>query len=136
MTNKQHSITPPDELVQQWRFEWINCPHPRALSLQRYMAAQASQWGWEQRGAANEAELQQRADQELKACEEWVEANFGQLPTHNLHQFRRSKPPSLQEQALDALQSMRISPELIEIINANTDLKDKYETILRALETL
>jgi hypothetical protein len=28
----------------------------------------AAQWGWDQRGTINEAQLQERADQELKAC--------------------------------------------------------------------
>ena len=70
------------------------------------------------------------ADQELEACEEWVEANFGQLPAHNLHQFRRPKPPSLRKQAYDALDTY---------IYGEPDPKDKertYNTIRRALEAL
>ena len=70
------------------------------------------------------------ADQELEACAQWVEANFGQLPTHNLHQFRRPKPPSLKKQAYDALDTY---------IYGEPDPKDKertYNTIRRALEAL
>ena len=133
MTNEQHSITPPDELVEQWYVTADNIKE----DVVKGIANRAVQWGWDQRGAATEAELQQRADQELEACCEWMRER-GLHPEYwrDLRAARRPKSLSLNEQALDALQSMRISPELIAIINANTDLKDKYETIRCALETL
>ena len=74
MTN-QHPITPPPELVKKWLNEGR---HQDYCSASEHAIAQAAQWG---------------ADQELEACAQWVEANFGQLPTHNLHQFRRPKAP-------------------------------------------
>jgi hypothetical protein len=76
------------------------------------------------------------ADQELEACAQWVEANFGQLPTHNLHQFRRPKAPSLKEQALADLDSMSIEPCLVNGIDANALVRAKYDNIRRALEAL
>lgn len=135
MTNEQHPITPPDQLVQQW----INNAHinqPNMGAICREVATKAIQWGWDQRGAATEAELQQARDEELNACCEWLDFYSSAGDARDLRLARRHEPPSLQEQALDALQSMRISPELIAIINANTDLKDKYVTIRRALEIL
>ena len=100
-----HPITPSPELVEEW---FNNSPIDRGLTL----ATQAAQWG---------------ADQELDACCEWVESNFGQLPTHNLRQFRRPKPPSLKEQALSLVEQhengWRPSP------------KD-WDTIRKALEAL
>ena len=86
MTDQQHLITPPPELVQQWTDMWYTTNDKGSFSV--YVSTQAAQWG---------------ADQELEACAQWVEANFGRHPTHNLRQFRRPKPPSLKEQALEAL---------------------------------
>ena len=105
-------ITPPPELVQQWEEQWCDMPVIRP-SINSYMAAQAAQWG---------------ADQELEACAQWVEANFGQLPTHNLHQFRRPKAPSLKEQALEALKALPTP--------AGQVTADRLDTIRRALEAL
>jgi len=78
MTNQQHPITPPPELVEQW------------IDFQEFTAA--ARWG---------------ADQELKACIEWVSIQLnctGQehLVPH-LRAARRPQPPSLKEQALEAL---------------------------------
>ena len=109
----EHPITPPPELVQQWSD--IKPMEDAVVQNWVKIATKAAQWG---------------ADQELEACEEWVEANFGQLPAHNLHQFRRPKPPSLRKQAYDALDTY---------IYGEPDPKDKertYNTIRRALEAL
>jgi hypothetical protein len=80
-------ITPPPELVQQW-FE-----EQRGLSeaSRQQIATCAAQWG---------------ADVELKACCEWL--HWQNLATHqdlipSLRAARRPKPPSLKEQALEAL---------------------------------
>ena len=82
------------------------------LADEMQLATAAARWG---------------ANQELDACCEWVESNFGQLPTHNLRQFRRPKPPSLKEQALSLVEQhengWRPSP------------KD-WDTIRKALEAL
>ena len=103
-----HPITPPPELVQQWWAEETYDPFGVAISK---LATQAAQWG---------------ANQELEACAQWVEANFGQIPTHNLHQFRRPNPPSLKEQALAAQQRMW----------DGTSNHDDWNLIRRALEQL
>ena len=113
MTNQTFPITPPPELVQKLREE--------------------APWGIRDAGVTRELCLiadayRAGADQELEACEEWVEANFGQLPAHNLHQFRRPKPPSLKEQALEALNEM---DEPLGVVTAR-----RASIIRRALEAL
>ena len=111
-----YPVTPPTELVAQWLKQFYGPATrlaPGEASL--HVAVAAARWG---------------ADQELEACEEWVEANFGQLPAHNLHQFRRPKPLSLKEQAYDALDTY---------IYGEPDPKDKertYNTLRCALEQL
>lgn len=121
----QHPITPSFELMNQWYRKACRDPYNGGKFIEskvlKYIATAAAQWG---------------ADQELEACEIYLAQSPYPSWAKDLRAARRPKPPSLQEQALDALQSMRISPELIAIINANTDLKDKYETIRCALEAL
>lgn len=79
-------ITPPPELVQQWR---KSGPADAAVNnaYERHIATQAAQWG---------------ADQELEACCALIEQK-GFLPSSLLRTSRRPKPPSLKEQALKAL---------------------------------
>ncbi len=117
---QQHPITPPDELVQQWR----EAPEFSALSpcvivtvtttkLQD-IATQAAQWG---------------ADQELEACCEWL--HWQNLATHpelipSLRAARRPKLPSLKEQALDLLDKAE---------DPSWDIND-FSIIRRALEQL
>ena len=74
MTNQQHSITPPPELVQQWidaNRTWL-----------RGIALEAAQWG---------------ADQELEACCNAVSQAY--LEPWQLRAARRPKPPSAVAQA-------------------------------------
>jgi hypothetical protein len=113
MTN-QHPITPPPELVQQW------CNDDPNYSIAS-IATRAAQWG---------------ADQELEACCEWLSGCGIASPfscesySHGLRAARRPKPPSLKEQAYDALDTY---------IYGEPDPKDKertYNTIRRALEAL
>jgi len=95
---EQHPITPPLELKRQW----IEQPTRGAgLGRELWLIDRAAQWGADQRGEVNEAELQQARDEELEACCKWTTANFGELPGQNLHLFRRPKPQSLKEQALE-----------------------------------
>ena len=108
MTN--HPITPPPELVQQW----IN--EEGGLTA-GHIATAAAQWG---------------ADMELEACVEWLDQNCDQwkLPV-SLRAARRPKPPSLKEQALDAMGRFTA--------NAHTranEMAQDFETIRRALEAL
>ena len=129
MTNEQHPITPLPELVGQWLTETADLQLLTPSSLY-YLATQAARWGWNQRGAATEAELQQRADQELEACCEWIRGWYGSgcgELINGLRAARRPKPPSLKEQALAALRQVGNCEE---IDNAT------FDTIRRALETL
>ena len=83
-------LTPPPELLDQWCMD-------ATLRNWRDIATQAAQWG---------------ADQELQACCEWLEKDLDAYELvglravyldHNLHAARRPRPPSLKEQALEAL---------------------------------
>jgi hypothetical protein len=88
MTN-QHPITPPPELVEQWRMDYMN--RGRAfLDITKEIA----QWG---------------ANQELEACAAWVSMQLHctdqeHLVPH-LRAARRPKPPSLKEQALAVVEN-------------------------------
>jgi hypothetical protein len=86
----QHPITPPPELVGQWR----NGGPSYAIAnndYEHYIANQAAQWG---------------ADQELEGCCEWVLKNTP-WDEGNLRAARRPKRPTLKEQALDAWDRLR-----------------------------
>ena len=88
---QQHPITPPPELVQQWMNDICDDPDgdPHFVSSDdRALATRAAQWG---------------ADQELEACCEWLDYNCPSIGAHHLRAARRPKPPSLKEQALEAL---------------------------------
>ena len=104
MTN-QHPITPPPELVQQW----VDMPLPTKKIL-----VIASQWG---------------ADQELEACCKLLDEEPHDGPM--LHAVRRPKPPSLKEQALEALQFVDEKLDLPLHNHCNA-----VHTIRRALEAL
>jgi hypothetical protein len=100
---EQHPIMPPDELVRQWR-------NSKILLKDALMVA--AQWG---------------ADQELEACCNWVAVESIAAATE-LRSWRRPKPPSLKEQALELVDRI----EKAESIWAMSEL----ETIRRALEAL
>jgi hypothetical protein len=76
--------------------------------------------------------IQYGSDQELEACCEWIESELrGQLrPAHriaiDLRAARRPKPPSVKEQALEALEQ----------VEANFNTGSFGDTIRRALEAL
>jgi hypothetical protein len=73
---------------------------------------------------------QQIADQELEACCEWMAKRYGE-ESHAmglLRAARRPKPPTLKEQALDALREAESTGCLY--VNGRSDL------IRRALEAL
>ena len=96
MMMKTNPITPPRELVREW-YGSEDCPDG-ANALANYLCTQAAQWG---------------ADQELEACCEHMRDHqwgFVERPDGTkihraiyLQQSRRPKPPSLKEQALEAL---------------------------------
>ncbi len=117
---QQHPITPSRELVQQWR----EAPEFSVLSpcvlvtvtttkLQD-IATQAAQWG---------------ADQELEACCDWLQDPDLNVDTCKLRADRRPKPPSLKEQALQALAEADLG-------STEADWSQRFDTIRRALEQL
>ena len=95
MTEQQHPITPPPELVHQWHKEACKDPCNKSTFFEsktlKHIATQAARWG---------------ADQELEACCEWIHGWYGNGSREvvgNLYSARRPKPPSLKELALAAL---------------------------------
>ena len=109
MTQEQHPITPPLELVNKWLQDG---PEYYDLDLLKYIATQAARWG---------------ADQELEACCEWA-AEQDRGFDDELRAARRPKPPSLKELALKQL-------ECVDGILRNQGMI-KTDTIRRALEAL
>jgi hypothetical protein len=111
MVNQNHPITPPPELVLEWQRE---TNHNEAMFPQ--VAAFAAQWG---------------ADQELEACCEWFQEfykteSWVKHDLKHLRVARRPKPPSLKEQALEALK----------LVQRQTTNPYIIEPIRRALEAL
>ena len=96
LTDQQHPITPPPELVEEWCDEWYRLKVRINTGIPEYVATQAARWG---------------ADQELEACSEWllnsspwtVDPNERPEWVQTLKRCRRPKPPSLAEEALTAL---------------------------------
>jgi hypothetical protein len=89
MTNNNHPITPPDDLQEQWKQEWLRV-RPAMTPFIQWMLAKSARWG---------------ADQELEACCEYLTRCAAWEP-EDVQEFcdhRRPKPPSLKAQALEAL---------------------------------
>ena len=95
-----------------------------------YMVNKSAQWGWDQRGAANEAELQQARDEELRACELYLAQSPYPSWAKDLRAARRPKPPSLQEQALAELE------EIMTELHDETGSAFTASAIRQALERL
>jgi hypothetical protein len=107
-------ITPPPELVQQWR---KSGPADAAVNnaYECHIATCAAQWG---------------ADTELEACLRLVEIDGGEDAydfARYIRAARRPKPPSLKEQALH---------ELAGVYNRDEIDDAAYDIIRRALEQL
>jgi len=110
MTNQQHPITPPSELLQLW-FE----QHDDYNKGINELLIEAVQYG---------------ADQELEACCEWLASKvMSERKYPALRAARRPEPMSLKEQALQALGL------LIPFIG-DEDKRTEADTIRRALEQL
>ena len=103
MTEQQHPITPPTELVEQWK----NLPEYTdgrrkitmvTLSRERLqeIADRSARWG---------------ADAELEACCEWIKTVIPSWTppfySEQLRAARRPKSPSLKEQALAVLDDVQ-----------------------------
>ena len=101
-----HPITPPPELVSKWAnmFEF----HSDAEVF-----SEVARWG---------------ADQELEACCAEVEPTFCWGSARDLRNIRRPKPPTLKEQALEALREAEASGHLY--------VNNRSDTIRKALEAL
>ena len=134
MTDNNHPITPPPELMQQWAVEYWGNAGELLASSERYIATQAARWGADQQLQLDAEQInqawQKAADQELKACCEWVYNSEYCEPHAVLHlrTARRPKPPSLKEQSL----------ELIDLIQSSTkawNIRD-LDVVRRALEAL
>jgi hypothetical protein len=110
MTDHQHPITPPLELVDQWVNTCLDKTYVEVFT-------QIAQWG---------------ADQELEACCEWLQLNYNYpLVNHPLRVTRRAKPLTLKEQALGALGRFNT--------NAHTradEMDQDFDLIRRALKAL
>ena len=90
MTNQQHPITPPSELVRQWLSEHYGsvCVSPGETTS--HVATQAARWG---------------ADTELEACAEWLDQSTVGM-ADLLRESRRPEPSSLKEEALHDLEAL------------------------------
>ena len=106
---QEHPITPPPELVQQWREQAPRC-RDSGIAREDWLITRAAQWG---------------ADQELEACLDQLQ-RWGIQGVDNLRNTRRPKPPSLKEQALDLLDKAE---------DPSWDIND-FSIIRRALEQL
>ena len=121
---KQHPITPPPELVQQWDEECNsenNSEIRNTFDALQWFASKAARWG---------------ADQELEACRMEIIDGAGLFYidetsdrvrlTEDIRTTRRPKPPSLKEQALDLLDKAE---------DPSWDIND-FSIVRRALEQL
>jgi len=104
----QHPITLPSELVHEWVDMLSHRSDYAVFSL-------AAQWG---------------ADQELDACCELLKADGYKGKAIDLRASRRPKPPTLKEQALEALHAIAAGAN--DIREQHQDL----EVLRRALEAL
>jgi hypothetical protein len=119
---EKHPITPPPKLAAKWVHEIYGNPSVIPLhDLTLQVIEHAAQWG---------------ADQELEACCSiaLVDPVCGtkhqrSMLVRHIRERRRPKPPSLKEQALDALAHIATGPN-------PTAFLDCQDTIRRALEQL
>ena len=115
MTEAYQGLTPPQWQVDAWHKEALAMgADVDAVLLKAYRAG---------------------ADQELEACVEWLPSDLT-IDGKSLRDVRRPKPPSLAEEALEAMRSMQIEPCRINGITVNAELISKYALIRRALERL
>ena len=110
----EHPITPPPELVEDW-IELAK-PLPQRPPNPGELATLAARWG---------------ADQELLACGNYLEkcASWEPEDVTEFYNYRRPKPPSLKEQALDQLRSIQVDL-------TRCGMGISVELIRRALEQL
>lgn len=87
---QEHPITPPPDLVDRWECEYHHSTFSPDLLV--FISEKAARWG---------------ADHELEACCEWLVVGQWFAPDgeciNDLRAARRPQPPSLKEEALQAL---------------------------------
>jgi hypothetical protein len=107
-----HPITPPPELRQLWAQQTQRMSPRDPVEWMRHVSEKAAQWG---------------ADQELLACGNYLKqcAQWEEEDVTEFYNYRRPKPPSLKERALEAMHR-----------NWNPHNNDDFATIARALEAL
>ena len=93
MTDNNHPITPPPELVEQWleNTRSQDCIGAYPANYEQLICTQAARWG---------------ADQELEACCKWLVKNDWKAVHQHLRAARRPKPLSLKEKALLQLDTL------------------------------
>jgi len=110
MTDQQHPLTPPSELVEQWK---RTAPHRvNETEHYHYITLCAAQWG---------------ADQELKACCHYFARDLRESLALELRAARRPKPPTLNSIALQMLGTIERDAHYLPEIT---------DTIRKALEQL
>jgi hypothetical protein len=82
---QEHLVTPPPELVREWQIKIEYCSRR------------------EDRETFVSKVFQLGADHELEACVGYVDTHVSGNRARALREARRPKPPSLKEQALEAL---------------------------------
>ena len=127
MTEQQHPITLPPELLKEIWDKFQQNPIGGFDEAWRQAMAQAAQWGTDQAKANIERERQEVADLELEACCEFIyNETFDVEFIANLRAARRPKPKSEKQQALDILNDAH-----------RGDLSDdERATIRRALKSI
>lgn len=117
----EHPITPPQELVEKLRKDAPRDIRDAGVTRERHLVIAAYRAG---------------ADQELEACCEWCDDGSMVLAIE-LRAARRPKPPSLREQALEALEQIDgWAVANMNHLSIHDDLVTGVETIRRALERL
>jgi hypothetical protein len=113
MTDQQHPITPPPDLVEQWEADWHCSGNTNGNGFTYFVATRAAQWG---------------ADKELLACGNYLKqcAAWEEEDVIEFYNYRRPKPPSLKEQALALLNKAE---------DPSWDIND-FSIVRRALEQL
>jgi hypothetical protein len=87
MTDQQHPITPPPELIGKWEEDWHHSK-VKHIELEDHIATEAARWG---------------ADQELEACCERLRLDLLEPAAWALRAARRPKPLSLKERIAAAI---------------------------------
>jgi hypothetical protein len=110
----QHPITPPPELVEEWKSTSLLQYSIRQLTYELHIATQAARWG---------------ADQELGACEMYLAQSPYPSWAKDLRAARRPKPPSLKEQALAELDAAVLRGDCIATSAATPLLRRALELV-------